>query len=205
MTELCAQKTMLDRACFDVKTIINEDNEDNEDLKSGMRHACIGGYVNVAKSLYYKGAPNLHEPINETCYRMISNTTDAEHMIKMMEQHRITTLIECLVYARDVNIINRLMSRHNTNSLNDELLIACENGNTRIVKLLIRHGANNYRKGLRTACAGGYVTIAKLIIQHGATNTRNTHNARNKCKKYHNGKRNYRNHCRKTQFVKFKL
>lgn len=164
------QSIALASACFygDIKlvgSIINTPNTTNEDLNLGMINACIGGNVAVANLLYNCGASNIDEPIPKSVSESIDD-------LRTLKKYGAKTFIDCLIYTRDVKIMNRLMRKHGTKTYNEEFLIACDISDLKTIKLLakyVTYSANNWNKGLKIACDRGCVKTAKLLIQYSRT------------------------------------
>ena len=55
------------------------------------------------------------------------------------------------------------------NDPNEDLRVACENGDVEAANIAIEHGASDWNSGLSGACQYGYVSTEELMIAHGAT------------------------------------
>ena len=72
-----------------------------------------------------------------------------------------------------------------TTDPDNDLYVACKNGDVDIVNVSIERGVTNWDQGLRGACANGHVALANMMIARGATDwTSAYNNCRQNIKEY---------------------
>jgi hypothetical protein len=128
-----------------VKQILTNPHRWFREANVGLKAACIGGHLDIAKLLIDRGADEYNQALRFAC---IGNHN---HIVKYL-----------LEEVRGINW-----------DCNIGLSYACERGNIELLNLLTFHGADDYNHGLYYACKGGKKEIAELMMQHGATATRN--------------------------------
>lgn len=77
--------------------------------------------------------------------------------------------LRCACIDNNIDMI-KLIIKHGSNDLNQQLLYMCHYGYTDMVRLLIEKGATSLTRGLYEACYRGHIQIVKLLMEKGAVN-----------------------------------
>lgn len=140
----------------------------------GLVSACTGGHIEIVELMISKGADNFYEGLKELIYR----NHDCIEIVGLFISHgfNINTFINTFVIT-DYMRVKLLQYGHVKNMelfiryrmvriLHDDIYIACEYAQIKMVEFLISKGASISTDTLVCACEGGCIEIVQTIIDH---------------------------------------
>lgn len=139
------------------------------DWDNGLRGACQGGCVEVAKFMLGNGNDNddvIHPHWTNDCIDDFNNL----NFSCLFPRMNVTQVNVGLCYACRGGFFEtaKLMIKYGANNLNEGLYYACESNTDDIIKFLIKEGACDWNLGLEGACRGGNTKLVLFMESLGA-------------------------------------
>jgi len=150
-----------------LNAIIDSGNTENikfyngKNWNTGLKRACLGGNLEMAKLMIEKGANQWNNVLREACQG--SNMEIVELMIEK-GAYDWNWGLEGACLGGNIDIV-KLMIQKGAKDWHNGLLYACRGCKMEIVELMIQKGADDWEYGLEGACRGGHMECVELMIQ----------------------------------------
>lgn len=168
-----AAEKMLHGACCTNMTPIAEFMLTLPNIKPefGLRGACIGGYVHLARRMIERGARNINYCM------VIASRKGWIRLIKYLIRQGGDDWAGCFGAACGNGhlAVAKLIAKHTARTMDGRLdvadsglAIACQSGQHELVQYTISQGARNFNRGLVAAAATGQIVMMELMASMGA-------------------------------------